>query len=87
MNSWNSSGKIFALIMVPIELVTLILFLTLGWTLDAGARLLDWFLPIALFGAFICLLVYDNHPKVMLIIMLVLTVVYFAVIRQSIMFR
>lgn len=75
------------LVALSFQLAAIVLFVTLGWTLDLGVRFLDWLLPLALGTALACVLASVRRGKSMLITAALLSLLYFLVVRQSVVLR
>lgn len=74
-------------IALSFHLAAIVLFLTLGWTLDTGVRLLDLVLPFAAVVALACVVARIRYGKAMLVTAIVLSFLYFMIVRQSIVLR
>lgn len=69
------------------QLAAIILFASLGWTLDVGVHFLDWLLPLAVCAALVCVVTNVRYGKGMLITAILLSLVYFVIVRQAVVLR
>ena len=80
------AGILFA-VALSFQIVGVALLATLGWTLDLGVRLLDWIVPVGVLATLSCLIARIRCGKALFIIAVLLFMLYFAVLRQSVVLR